>query len=53
MEGLPEGAVGPGRGRGQLGFSEDQEEGSKMVLRGRRDDMRTQSLVGPLLWLRV
>ena len=53
LEGLPEGAVGPGRGRGQLGFSEDQEEGSKMVLRGRRDDMRTQSLVGPLLWLRV
>lgn len=38
--------MGPGKGQGQLGFSEDQEEGSKMVLCGGHDEMRAQGLVG-------
>ena len=32
--------MGPGKGQGQLGFSEDQEESSKMVLCGGHDEMR-------------
>ena len=36
----------PGKGQGQLGFSEDQEEGSKMVLWGGHNEMRAQGLVG-------